>query len=173
MSVEDGKDARYMLWYAREHLAIKDKRRALKFQCSVYGNALTKEKRTYKRLLEGQERRKASYNPMFSTIEELDKAYEEGGMDNKEYMSQRSKIWQVYSDRGHVKNIEWLEHELAVCQGQLDALEAKMEELSKASQRYKAHGRNVRRHKTNYERKRRRNIRKKELEERWKKYGIG
>lgn len=133
MSIEDGKDCRNWLNYPKEHMAIKEKRRMLKFQVMVFRRALKAERKRYDELLEGTERRKESYKPMFDTIDKLNDAYVIGQVDDQTYMSQRSRIWQVYSDRGHIANLEWLQAEYDKYKGQLDSLEGKMTELGKLS----------------------------------------
>lgn len=172
MALKDGKDVRSFLWHEKEHMAIKEKTRMLNFQASTYRNALTRQKKAYEKLVEGQERREKSYAPMFRTLEELNEEYEKGEMEDREYMRQRSSIWQVYSDRGHIANIAWLEEELAKVEAKLEAIENVKKQFKAYAKKYddpKA----ARAKKTRYERNRRRKIRRKQLEERWHKYGIG
>lgn len=173
MALKDDKDIRHLLWHEEEHLAIKEKTRMLKYQASVFRNELTKQKKAYQKLVDGQERRKVSYAPMFDTLEELNEEYGKGEMEDREYMSQRSRIWQVYSDRGHIANIKWLEEELAKVEAKLAAVENVKEQFKDAKKKYKPDPKRERARKTAYERNRRRKIRKREREERWHKYGIG
>lgn len=167
MAIEDGKDCRNWLKDPENYMAIKEKRRMLKFKCRVFSSALYQEKRMYKNLLDNTEKRKKIYNPTYSSREELDQAYVIGAIDDKEYMSQRSKIWQVYSDRGHIKNIEWLESELNKYETALDMLEnwreKKKEYTLKECRKIDAQ----RKHHKAYNRQRLRRIRKVEKQERW------
>ena len=173
MAIQEKKDARSFLWHPEEHMAIKEKMRMLRFQQRSYAIALKKEQKTYDNLLAKQEDRKKSYKPMFETIQELDAEYDKGEMDNKEYMSQRSKIWQVYSDRGHIANIAWLTEELDKVNQKIEAVENLKSEFKEAKKKYRPNPKLVRARKTAYERKRRRKKRQKEREERWHRYGIG
>lgn len=167
---EDAQDPRYE-WQEKQVIDMKKKKQLLEFKASTYRNALTRQKKAYAKLIEGQASREKGYKPMFKTREELDEYYDQGTMTPAEYRREKTKIWQVYSDRGHIQNIAWLEEELAEAERKLALFAEKQKELENVKYRYYPSVR--RRRKTNYERGRRRRIRKKELQERWKKHGIG
>lgn len=173
MALKDGKDVRHFLWHEKEHMAIKEKTRMLNFQRRLYYNALERERKAYDKLVATQDKRKASYKPMFDTLAELDEEYGKGEMEDREYMSQRSRIWQVFSDRGHIANIEWLEFELARVDAKLNAIENVKKEFKNAEKKYRPSPKIARARKAAYERNRRRKIRRREREERWHRYGIG
>ena len=173
MSIEDGKDYRNWLVNEKEHLAIKEARRMLRFKRTVFRTAYTREKLRYQQLIDGTERREKSYKPMFKTREELDAAYVVGAVSDQDYMKQRSAIWQCYSDRGHIKNLEWIQSELDKYQKALDELD----EWTEAKHRETvARNDKKRRQKLKHRRTERNKYRKKKkeaLERRWKYYGIG
>lgn len=171
MAIEDGKDCRNWLNHPEEHMAIKEKRRMLRFQVRVFKRELKAEQKKYDTLLAKTADREKSYKPMFDSLEKLNDAYVVGKVDDRTYMSQRSKIWQVYSDRGHIANLAWLQSELDYYQGKLDALEGKMDDLRKLQ--VKDYPSTIRRKNASHKRKVRRKIRRQELQERWRKYGIG
>lgn len=167
MSIEDGKDYRNWLKDPENHLAIKERRRMLKFKLHVFTTALYYEQRNYDKLLANTERRKKSYKPMFSSREELDQAYVLGAVSDKEYMSQRSKIWQVYSDRGHIKNIEWLKSEIERYQEALDILDQWMKTKHLHTVKMLRKLRDQKKHHRAYNKHRNRRIRKIAKQERW------
>lgn len=171
MSIENGKDCRNWLNYPEEHMAIKEKRRMLKYQVSVFQRELNKEQRVYDDLLANFEKRKAAYKPKYESLEELNEAYIVSRMPDREYMAERSRIWQVYSDRGHPARIEWLTKERDKYKSALDALEKAMGELKSISKK-KLHPGARRQKKAAQMRRLRRKWKRQALEERWKKYGL-
>lgn len=166
MAIEDGKDCRNWLKNKDDHMAIKEKRRMLKFKLHVFSSALYEEKRNYKKLMTNTERRKQTYKPQYQTREELDQAYVLGAINDKEYMKNRSAIWLVYSDRGHIKNIEWLESEVAKYEGALAELEEWMNEKHEESVRRKRKKQQRKLHHRRYNKHRLRKIRAAEKKER-------
>ena len=164
-------EAQFIYWQEHDYQETKEKYRMLKFQAATYRNRLTQQRKALEVLRAGQDDREKAYKPMFKTTDELWRYYVNSDMSFKDYAYQRSRIWQVYSDRGHINNIKWLEEELAKVEAKIKALDKHVEELTKMSEYYRPSA--ERKRKTDYERKRRRKIRQKEKEERWKKYGIG
>lgn len=173
MSIEDGKDYRNWLVNEKEHLAIKEARRMLKFKLHVFKSSLYTEKKNYEKLLSGIERREKAYKPRYKTREDLDAAYVVGAVSDQDYMQQRSAIWQCYSDRGHIANIEWLESEVDKYQNALDDLDSWMAEKKTESRaRFERKRTQTRRH-NGKRRKKYRREKREALERRWKYYGIG
>lgn len=172
MSIKNGRDYRNWLVNPEEHMRIKEERRLLKFKIQVFNRELKREKKRYESLLDGQDARKESYKPAYQSRKELDEAYVVGAVSDKEYMRNRSAIWQVYSDRGHIANIEWLESELEKYQKMLDSLESYMARKKLESKKRYRQRINARRRFNAYRRRRYRQNKKAELEARWKKYGL-
>lgn len=139
MAIEDGKDVRNFLKHPDEHMAIKEARRMLRYQIRVFDRAIKHEQKMYDELIEGTERRKQSYKPTFDSLEKLNEAYVIGKVDDKEYMRNRSAIWNVYSDRGHIANLEWLHKERDKYQKRLDHIDDWIDEQRRVSnhERYK------------------------------------
>lgn len=173
MSIENGKDYRNWLNNPEQHMAIKEARRMLKFKCRVFRTALYTEKKNYEKLLSGIERREKAYKPRFKTREELDAAYVVGAVSDEDYMQQRSAIWQCYSDRGHIANIEWLEKELAKYESALADLDQWRKDARQESVRKYEQKRSRAKRFNTYRRNRYRRQKREQLERRWKYYGIG
>lgn len=173
MSIENGKDYRNWLVNEKEHLAIKEAIRMLKFKRRVFKTALYTEKKNYEKLLSGIERREKAYKPRYKTREELDAAYVVGAVSDEDYMQQRSAIWQCYSDRGHIANIEWLEKELDRYESALADLDQWKEDTKKESARRYSQKRWKAKKFNNYRRRRYRQQKREALERRWKQHGIG
>ena len=144
----------------------------LRFQVATVERALKQEKKTYKKLLDGTERRKESYKPTYTSREELDQAYIVGAVADEDYMRERSAIWNVYSDRGHIANIQWLEETLAKYQYALDNLEAYLTNKRKETIRACEHRRIARKTYNSHRRVMYRKKKREEKEARWRKYGL-
>lgn len=173
MSIENGKDCRNWLKNPDTHMQIKEKRRMLQFKVRVFQRALKQEKFTYEKLKKGEQKRFDAYKPKYRTREELDAAYVVGALTDREYMWERSAIWRVWSDRGHIANIAWLEEELAKYEEALNTLDTWIKEkhdetVKRKQQRYRQKVKH-----RNYVRNKYRKNKRKELEARWKYYGIG
>lgn len=174
MSIENGKDYRNWLvgdpnLYARN----KEKKRILRFKIRVFERELKQEQKKYDKLLAGTENRKEVWHPIYDNREDLDSAYVAGIVKDEDYPRERYAIWQVYSDRGHINNIKWLTGELEKYKSQLEGFEDFLNGIRKEKRRKIDRRRQVRRRYNNRRRSLRRQKRKAELQERWKKYGIG
>lgn len=174
MSIADGKDHRNFLNIDQaEYMRNKEALRMLKFKITVFKRAVYNEQRAYKKLLSTQDKRIKAYNPRFKTREELDAAYLVGAVSDEDYSRERYNIWLVYSDRGHINNLKWLEEQLAYYEQKLADFENHLQMQAKTKrqawlrrQQYKS------RHAT-YMRKVRKAERQRKLKERWQKHGIG
>lgn len=93
-------------------------------------------------------------------------------MDDREYMRQRSAIWQVYSDRGYFDQIAWLESERDRYKKKLENINDFIIEKRKEKQARGYAKKQAKRKRTANIRRYRKRIRKRELEERWEKYGL-
>lgn len=174
MSIADGKDHRNFLNIDQaEYMRNKEALRMLKFKIAVFTRQLKQEQRTYEKLLSTQEKRFNTYKPKFKTREELDAAYLVGAISDEDYSYQRYAIWLVYSDRGHINNLKWLESEKERYEQKLEAFENHLKEQSRTKRQAWIRRQQKRSKHATYMRKSRRATRKKELEERWHRYGIG
>lgn len=174
MSIADGKDHRNFLNIDQaEYMRNKEALRMLKFKVTVFKRQLFQEQRTYKKLLSTQEKRFNTYQPKFKTRKELDAAYLVGAVSDQEYSKQRYAIWLVYSDRGHINNLKWLESELEYYEKKLADFENHLQEQAKTKRQAWLRRQQKRNKHATYMRRTRRAARKKELEERWHRYGIG
>ena len=156
-----------------EFLRTKESIRMANFRVRVFKTALRQEKAAYKKLLSTQDKRMERWHPKYDDLKKLNDEYIIGKMTNEEYVRERYAIWQVYNDRGHINNIKWLEQMLAIYQGKLDDIEADLEQRRMRHQkRWEQRRAYLKRHATHMRRVRRAE-KKRKLEERWKKYGIG
>ena len=115
-----------------EHVRIKRELQLTDYQIRVFEKALRDRKKVLADLRAGEEMRKEAFKCKYRTVEELNQAYIVGAIkDDREYMRQRSAIWQVYSDRNHLKEIEWLETELLRYYRKKENIEALIEKKRK------------------------------------------
>lgn len=135
MSIADGKDCRNWLKNPEEYMAIKEKRRMLSFQVSVFRRELKREQKTLEKLNSHLQLRIDRWHPRFDSREKLDEAYVAGLVTDRDYMRERYAIWQVYNDRGHNANIAWLSAELEKCETALENLENHIDQRHKDTQR--------------------------------------
>lgn len=156
-----------------EHVRIKRELQLTEYQIRLFEKALRNRKKVLSELREGEEMRKEVFRCKYRTVEELNQAYIVGAIkDDREYMRQRSAIWQVYSDRNHLKEIEWLETELLKYYRKKENIEALIEKKRKDSLEARRRRYNKRKRWNNYMRKYRKKRKKEELEERWRRYGL-
>ena len=126
-----------------------------------------------------QEYRAEVYGAKYKSRQELDEAYMLGGMTDKEYMKQRSAIWNAYSDRGYIMRIEWLDQMIDFYQQRLDKIDEWIEVKHKDTRKQIMKRYYKRQKHYAYKRRKRREARSekkkqeyKELKERWKYYGL-
>ena len=164
----------YFINYEDEHMRIKHEWKLTKYQLRFFTKELERRKKYLEKLEANTELRKKAYKCDYSSVEELNQAYIVGAIqDDKEYMRQRSALWQVYSDRGHLKEIEWLEAEILKYQRKMDAIESIMQKKKKRNHEEWDKMVKKRRRKAATMRRYRRRRKQAELEERWKRHGIG
>lgn len=172
MSIENGKDYRNWLRGDPVQLAeTKERKRLLRFKIMTFNYRIAIEKKNWKKLLDGQQGRYEYWKPKYKTREELDEAYVAGIVTDEDYPRERYAIWQVYSDRGHKANLEWLESEQQKYQAELDGFEAFLQKTTKENKK-----KYDQRHRKKYlyrRREKRRKARERIRKDKWKKYGIG
>ena len=174
MSIENGKDYRNILNGDPElHMKYKEAIRLTKFKIKVFKSQLRLEKITYDSLKKNEPKRFAHWKPKYKTVSDLDEAYVAGLVDDKDYMYQRYAIWQVYSDRGHINNIAWMESEIKKYEKQLADIENYLKERNREAQKRARKKLERKKHKLAYKRKVRRKKRTAEREQLWRETGIG
>lgn len=156
-----------------EYLRMKERIRMAKFKVTVFKRALYNEKAAYKKLLSTQPKRIERWHPKYDSRKKLDEDYVVGKMTNEEYAYERYAIWHVYSDRGHLNNIKWLEEMLQYYEDALQAINDELEDRRKARIKRGRKRELQKKHHASQMRKFRRRKKRNELEERWRKYGIG
>lgn len=156
-----------------EFLRMKERIRMADFRIRVFNTALKQERKAYDKLMKSQPKRMEVWHPKYDDIQKLNDEYIIGKMTNEEYVRERYAIWQVYSDRGHENNIKWLEGMLKHYQDARQGIEDELETRRKAGKRKKDRRRAYLKKHATHMRKVRRAKKKKELEERWKRHGIG
>lgn len=173
MSFADGKDNRnYLNIPEDEFRRNKETLRMLKFKKKVYSVALYNEQRAYKKMLSTQGKRFETWHPRYKTREELDAAYLVGAVDDQEYRYERYAIWQVYSDRGHINNLKWLEEMVEKATNALEGFENHLQDESRQRAMARQKRKRLLHKNVVYNRRSRRKKRKRELEERWRRNGL-
>lgn len=174
MSFADGQDKRnYLKIPEDEFMRNKETLRMLKFKIRVYKTALYNEQRAYKKMLSTQDKRFEQWQPKYKTRKELDDAYLVGAVDDTDYRKERYAIWQVYSDRGHINNLKWLEKMVEVSEKNLADFEAYLQSESERRKEAREKRDRLRKRHNMYIRRYRHKKKKKALQERWEFYGIG
>lgn len=165
------------LYHEERHMQVKAELALTRYQVQMYEREIKRRQHLLDLIIENRPKNIKARGLKYHSREELDQAYLVSDMTTKEYMQQRSALWNVYSDRGHTAEIAWLKEEKAKYQRKLDRIEKWMEDTKKQSKR----DRNERwmrpikmrkRHNASARRIRARK-RKEALQERWRKYGIG
>lgn len=173
MALADGRDITNWLHGDPEMLARnKEKKRMLRFKIHTFHREILLEQQAYDKLLRGTERRKERWKPTYTNREDLDAAYHAGLVKDEDYTRERYAIWQVYSDRGHIANLEWLHEQEDKYIKALEDFQAYLDEKSRENRKAREKKRQRHRHHMAYKRRKRREKKRAEREARWKKYGI-
>lgn len=175
----EGRQPPNFLHNEEQHMRIKNERKLTVYQVQMFKRERGRLKRRLRDLDNNQEHRAEIYGAQFKTRKELDEAYILGGMTDKEYMKQRSAIWNAYSDRGYNDRIKWCDQMIEHYQAKLDKIDAWIENQHRETE-IKVRKRYMKKQKHYaYKRRKRREARsaaKKEnyklMKERWKYYGL-
>lgn len=134
--MKPGEDCKHWHYKDETHTRIKRHYDLSRYQLMIYGRELEKERKALAKLEDPVkvEERKKSYGLRFDTRKDLEEAYLVGAVTFQEYRYQKRALYIVYSDRGHLDRIEWLE-----------------EMYAKAQERYKLSERYVNKYKTQME----------------------
>lgn len=156
-----------------QYMRIKNEIKLLEYQVRCFNREINFQKKKYDSLVAGQESRKESYGLKYNSRKAIDEAYLIGAIDDTEYRKQRAALWYVYSDRGYIARLEWLNKERDKAQAKLDRInEWRKQAKAETVKRYERG-----KHARMMERNRKRRIRREEYrrrdKERWQKYGIG
>lgn len=133
-----------------QHMRIKRERQLLDYQIRFFTGERNRMQKRLDKLNEGQKRRAETYGITYHSRKELDDAYMVGAIDDHEYMRQRSNLWQVYSDRGYIARIEWLDKMINEHQAKMDAITEWMDQKREESKRAKTRRWLQKKHKAAY-----------------------
>lgn len=156
-----------------EYLRTKERIRMAKFKIRVFKTALRNEQFAYNKMLKTQPKRMNRWHPKYEDRKKLDEDYVVGKLTNEEYAYERYAIWQVYSDRGHINNIKWLEEMLKHYEDALKDINDELEQRRKETNRRRQKRWWQKKKHATHMRRVRRAEKQRKLEERWKRYGIG
>lgn len=158
------------------HMKVKNEKKLTEYQLRIFVRELKHQEKMYSGLVERTPQREKAYKPTCKTREELDQMYMLGAMTDREYMRNRSAIWNCYSDRGYIMRIEWLREQVERYQDKLDRIDQYLVDTRKQTVKACKHRYRVKKNKSKCvvrcRRRKRQRERKQELEARWKKYGI-
>lgn len=140
------------------HMYVKRKRQLIEYQISVFRRERNRIQKRYDHLVETIEDRKKSYKLICDTREELEHLYRTTDMDDYTYMQQRSWQWLVYSDRGAIERLKWLDEMIEEYTMRLEAVDTWRAQQKKETERKNNEKRQKRARYNAYFRKRRRKI---------------
>lgn len=140
------------------HMYVKRKRQLIEYQISVFRRERNRIQKRYDHLVETIEDRKKSYKLICDTREELEHLYRTTDMDDYTYMQQRSWQWLVYSDRGAIERLKWLDEMIEEYTMRLEAVDTWRAQQKKETERKNNEKRQKRARYNAYFRKRRRRI---------------
>lgn len=141
-----------------QHVYVKRKRQLIEYQIGMFKRERNRIQKRYDHLVETTEDRKKSYKLLCDTREELEHLYRTTDMDDFTYMQQRSWLWLVYSDRGAIDRLKWLDEMIEDCEMRLEAVDDWRRRQREASIARNAEKRRKRARYNAYFRKRRRRI---------------
>lgn len=142
-----------------KHVYVKRKRQLVEYQISVFRRERNRIQKRYDHLVATIEDRRKSYKLLCDTREELEHLYRTTDMDDLTYMQQRAWLWQVYSDRGAIERLKWLDEMIEEYTMRLEAIDTWRQTQRAESQRRSKEARRKRNAYNAYHRRRKRRIR--------------